>query len=280
MSRNLLIAALILALANTSTSYAQKKDFRKRYSQTEDPKKQEQLLKEWAAADKNDAELYAAYAQFYMMQNQSEVLVVEPDSSNSEGALIHGPVDYKGIEQAKESLLKGLALHPERLDLRFSYIRLLSLEGNYPLVVIAVEEALVLDQQRKHVWFWSMDEPVKDDRFLAAIQDYAAMAFEVEDYESVRKIGEAVLKFYPNNVESLSNVGISYLVKEQYDIALNYFLKAQQLNNKDIVVLNNIAEVYRRKHDNPNAKKYYEEMVKIGQQEDIDYAKSKIAELK
>jgi|GEM_PF-4743409 len=280
MSRNLLIAALFLALTHTSTSCAQKKDFRIQYSQTEDPKQQEKLLKEWAVADNNDAELYAAYAQFYMMQGQSEVMVLEGDSSNGEGKLIHVPMDDKGIQQAKEMLLKGFTLHPERLDLRFNYIRLLSLEGNYPLVVTSIEEALTLDQQRKHVWYWSMDEPVKDDRFLAAIQDYAAMAFEGEDYESVQKIGEAVLKYYPNNVESLSNVGISYLVKEQYDTALNYFLKAQQLNSKDVVVLNNIAEVYRRKHDSPNAKRYYEEMVKVGQQEDIDYAKSKIAELK
>lgn len=280
MTQNLLIAVLSLALMNAGTSCAQKKDFRKLYSQTEDPKKQEKLLKEWEAADKNDAELYVSYARYYLEQQQPEIIAVPTDSLDKEGVVIDAPNNRDAILQAKKVLLRGLAIHPERLDIRFGYIRLLSFEEDYKGMVSAVEEALTVDHERKHNWLWEMDEPVKDDRFLAAIQDYAAMAFEGEDYDAVKKIGEAVLKYYPDNVESLSNVGISYLVKEQYDTALDYFLKASKLNDKDVVVLNNIAEVYKRKHDNPNAKKYYEEMVRVGQQEDIDYAKTKIAELK
>jgi hypothetical protein len=56
-------------------------------------------------------------------------------------------------------------------------------------------------------------------------------------------------------------------------------LKAEKIDRKDIIVLNNIAEVYVRKKDKSNAKIYYEKIIKNGSKEEGDDAREKIKKL-
>jgi tetratricopeptide (TPR) repeat protein len=95
----------------------------------------------------------------------------------------------------------------------------------------------------------------------------------------MRQISEAVIKYYPDHVESLANIALTYLIAGDFDKALPYLLKAEQVAPKDVVVLNNIAETYKRKNDKGKAKVYYEKVIKYGNKEDADDARQKIKEL-
>jgi tetratricopeptide (TPR) repeat protein len=94
-----------------------------------------------------------------------------------------------------------------------------------------------------------------------------------------RSISEAVIKYYPDHVESLSNIALTYLIAGDYDKAIPYLLKAEKAAPTDVIVLNNIAEAYKRKGDKTNAKAYYEKIIKFGNKEDIEDARRKIESL-
>ncbi|MNR16389.1 Tetratricopeptide repeat protein [compost metagenome] len=118
---------------------------------------------------------------------------------------------------------------------------------------------------------------------LGSVKDYVFQLYEVKDDNIIPYIGsiaESVLKLYPDHVESLSNLSITYLVKKEYDNALIPLLKAEKLSPKDYIVLSNIAWCYYQKKDKLNAIKYYELVLKYGDEGAMNFANEKLVELK
>jgi Flp pilus assembly protein TadD len=97
---------------------------------------------------------------------------------------------------------------------------------------------------------------------------------------NMKAIAEAVLKYYPDHVENLSNLAITYLIQKDYTNALTPLLKAEKIAPTDYIVLNNIAYCYDTKGDKANAIKYYELTEKYGDERAKQSAKKKLAELK
>jgi len=95
----------------------------------------------------------------------------------------------------------------------------------------------------------------------------------------MKRIAETVLKYYPDHVESLSNLSIVFMLQKQYDMALEQLKKAEKLNQKDYIVLSNIAQAYKLKGNKKSAIKYYELTIKYGDEQTKQYAKEQIEEL-
>jgi tetratricopeptide (TPR) repeat protein len=96
----------------------------------------------------------------------------------------------------------------------------------------------------------------------------------------MRRIAEAILTYYPNHVESMSNISVGYLINEDYDKAIDILQKAEKLDSKDFIILSNIAHAYKSKGDKKNAIKYYKLTKKYGDDEAKGFAKTMIKELK
>jgi tetratricopeptide (TPR) repeat protein len=96
----------------------------------------------------------------------------------------------------------------------------------------------------------------------------------------MRRIAQAVLKYYPRNVESLSNLAITYGLQGDYNKALDALLQAEKIMPRDVIVLNNIATMYERKGDKLNAIKYFELTAKHGDKDTKDAAVKRLKELK
>jgi Flp pilus assembly protein TadD len=93
---------------------------------------------------------------------------------------------------------------------------------------------------------------------LSAEQDYVMQLYEAGDAQvnNMRAIAETVLKYYPDHVENLSNLGITYIINKDYARALEPLLKAGKVAPTDGIILNNIAYCYDLKNDKVNAIKY------------------------
>jgi tetratricopeptide (TPR) repeat protein len=296
--KSLLISTLMLVSMNI---FGQ--NFKKKFqelSTTKDTLGQLVLLKEWENKNPNDPELYVSYFNFFVLKSRQEIIALTGGAgkSNKEGFQLTdstgqvvgsmSPVVHFQDEDLNKGFAyidKGIAAFPNRLDMRFSKTYILGQVENYKEFTTEIIKTIEYAQINKNAWLWSDNKPEKEAQklMLSSIQDYIVQLFNTEDddlMDNIQQISQTVLKYYPDHVESLSNVAVTFLMKKNYDKALEFLLKAEKLDPKDGIVLGNIAQTYKNKGDNKNTIKYYELMIKHGNSEEKERAKKKIAELK
>ena len=262
---------------------------------------QVELLKKWERTDDNDPELYVAYFNFYVTKSKRDFIELGNNPKGKDVLKImdkdttkKAPVGYmygnssydkellaKGFEYAD----KGIAKNPTRLDIRFGKIYIFGQSENYNDFTLEVIKAVDYSTIIKNKWTWTDNKPVDDPKqfMLSSIQTYQLQLYNANNddlLDNMKQIAETVLKYFPDHVESLSNLSIVYLVKKEYDKALSSLLKAEKLAPKDYIVLSNIAHAYKLKDDKKNAIKYYELTVKYGDEQAKKFAEGQITELK
>lgn len=262
---------------------------------------QKQLLEKWELTDNNDPELFVAYFNYYVVKSKKEIItlgqnpkgkdvlqIMDQDTTNKEPvAFMYAETSYEPTSLSKGFawITEGIKKHPDRLDMRFGKIYMLGQLEDYEKFTTEIIQTIDYSSENKNKWTWADSKPVKDPRefMLRAIQDYQLQLYNTENdnlLDNMRRIAEAVLKYYPDHVESLSNISIVFLLQKQYDKALEPLLKAEKINPKDYIVLSNIAHTYKLKGDNKNAIKYYELTIKHGDEQAKKFAKGQIDELK
>ncbi len=262
---------------------------------------QQQLLDKWNKKDSNDPELYVAYFNYFVKKSRKEIIRLDNNSNGKEGFQIMDkdsskiePVgfmsvdSYYNIEVLKEAfdqIDKGIKTHPNRLDMRFGKIYILGQTENYENFTSEIIKTIDNSALNKNLWTWAENKPVDSpkDFMLSSIQDYQVQLYNTGNdsfLDNMKRIAEAVLKQYPDHIESLSNLSIVFMLKKQYDKALEPLLEAQKLDPKDVIVLGNIAQAYKLKGDKTNAIKYYKLTNKYGDDQEKKYSKAQLIELK
>ncbi|QRY60429.1 tetratricopeptide repeat protein [Sphingobacterium siyangense] len=261
---------------------------------------QQQLLDKWVKSDSNDPELYIAYFNYFVKKSVKEVVtlgqnpegndvlqIMDKDSSKKEPvAYLYGDTYYDQniLKNGFDYIDKGLSKYPNRLDMRFGKIYLLGQIENYEKFTAEIINTIDYSHVNKNKWTWADNKPLDDPEnfMLSSIQDYQLQLYNTENdnlIENMKRIAEAVLKYYPEHIESLSNISIVFMLQKQYDKALDTLLKAEKLNPKDCIVLNNIAQTYKLKGDTINAIKYYKLTIQYGDDKAKNYANGQIEEL-
>ena len=270
--------------------------------ENEDTLGQRILLENWEKRTLNDPELYVAYFIYFVKKSRSEVLVIgqdlkqnaymvleieNQDSSKQNGAeYMYKQVSYDDLytQKAIEWIDKGIERFPNRLDMRFGKIYFLGLLENYEAFTEQIIQTIYYSAINQNQWLWSENSALEQpkERMLSSIQDYQNDLYATSKdtlLYNMQKIAEAVLKVYPDHIESLSNIGAVYFLLGQYEKALTPFYAAYQLNPKDLVVINNLAETYNELGLNIKAEAYYRLLMKYGDKQDKKYAKAKIKQL-
>ena len=270
--------------------------------ENEDTLGQRILLENWEKRTLNDPELYVAYFIYFVKKSRSEVLVIgqdlkqnaymvleieNQDSSKQNGAeYMYKQVSYDDLytQKAIEWIDKGIERFPNRLDMRFGKIYFLGLLENYEAFTEQIIQTIDYSAINQNQWLWSENSALEQpkERMLSSIQDYQNDLYATSKdtlLYNMQKIAEAVLKVYPDHIESLSNIGAVYFLLGQYEKALTPFYAAYQLNPKDLVVINNLAETYNELGLNIKAEAYYRLLMKYGDKQDKKYAKAKIKQL-
>jgi tetratricopeptide (TPR) repeat protein len=283
-----------------ATAQSYKQQFNDLFSK-EDTLEQRQLLEKWEKSDANDPELFVSYFNYYATVSKKEVItlgndpkdkealqLMDQDTSKKEPAgYLYSNTHYEPdlLKKGFEWIEKGIAKHPNRLDMRFGHIYMLGQLEDYEKFTKEIIKTVDYSAVNKNKWTWSEGKPVEDDPkefMLSSIQGYQGQLYDTENddlLDNMKRIAEAVLKHYPDHVESLSNLSIVYLLNKQYDKALEPLLKAEKINAKDAIVLNNIAHAYKLKGDNKNSIKYYERVIQHGDDRAKKYAQKQIDEL-
>jgi tetratricopeptide (TPR) repeat protein len=136
----------------------------------------------------------------------------------------------------------------------------------------------------KNKWTWKENKLLEDPKnyMLGTIQSYQVQLYNTgNDFllNYMSTIAKSVLKYYPDHIESLSNLSIVYLVNKDYKKAIETLSKAEKLSPSDYIVLGNLARAYQLDGDKTNAIKYYELEIKYGDQQAKEFAKNQIQDL-
>lgn len=259
------------------------------------------ILNDWNKSDSKDSELFVAYFNYYVNISKKEVLSLGNKPKGEEylqivnqDTTVSNPVGYMYADNYYELtelnkgfdwINKGIEMYPNRLDMRFGKIYMLGKIENYEDFTKEIIRTVNYSNTNKNKWTWTDNKPVeKPESFLLnSLQNYQLQLYDTEDdrlLDNMKLIAETILKFYPNNIESITNLSFVYMLQEKYEKAIEQLLLALKINSKDPIVLNNIAHSYKQSGDKPNAIKYYELMIKYGNDSDKKYAQKQIDLLK
>jgi len=291
------LAFLLLAFTfHTAFSQDYYTEFQQ-YTKPGDTLRQLEILKKWESEKPNDPELFTSYFNYYFTKSIQEVLTVTKEqpkgksleltgSSNQVTGFIGSQVNYMENELQKgfAKIDEGIRLYPDRLDMRFGKIYVLGELEKWKEFTVEIIKTIDYSAKNNNAWTWTLNETQDGgkDFFLSSLQDYQVQLYNTGNdslLSNMRDIANEVLKFYPDHVESLSNVALTYLITGEYDKALPPLLHAEKINPEDFIVLSNIAEAYKLKGNKEQAIEYYKKVLKFGDEEAKSYSKQQIKEL-
>jgi tetratricopeptide (TPR) repeat protein len=201
--------------------------------------------------------------------NGKEALALQDSLGKTAAYLYQGDnIGYNSrkVGLAKKTIDEAISKFPDRLDLRFGKVYMLGELQQWTPFTEEIVKTLDRSSKNKNAWKWRDDKPVEEAQnfLIGNVQSYFNQLYDTEDdalLSNMQTISETVLKYYPNDVMNLSNLGAIRLMKSDFDAALPLFLKAEKLSPEDGVVINNIALCYEKKGDKKNAIAYYSKLL-------------------
>jgi len=270
----------------------------KKLFKVNDTVKIKSLLAEWERSNPNDPELYTAASNFYFSTSQKEVVSLErnqksgesiqlTDSTGKVAGYLNSNLSYDPTRLTKSLsyLNKGIEKFPSRLDIRFGKCFILGEIEDYKSFTSEIIKAIEYSNTIKNNWLWTENKKLDDaeNSMLGSVYSYLKQLYETEDdslLENIKQIGGLAIKYYPANVEILSITAVAHTLTKSYDEAIKYLQMAEKINPKDFIVLNNIAECFKRKGDKENAIKYFQLTEKYGDAQAKEQARRAIKEIK
>lgn len=290
-----ILALIFIVISGYSQDYKAQFD---KYLQDGDTTKQRELLTLWESKDPKNPELFTSYFNYYFFKSREEILTMSTnqhngtslelkDSLGKVAGFLGSEIVYNTelMQKALDKIDQGITLYPNRLDMRLGKIYAMSQTNNWESFTNEIIRAIQYSGVNNNQWTWTFNEKREDGKeiLLGSIQDYQLNLYETQDnnlLKNMRSIAKEVLKIYPNHIESLSNISITYLLTGEYDKGIEVLMHAEKIVPNDPIVLSNIAHGYKLKGDFSNSIKYYQKMLQLNDPQVVEFAKQQIEELK
>ena len=270
-----------------------------RHIRAGDTLKQRETLEKWEKENPNNPDLYIHYFNYFLNKAKNELTSfalqqsqefetksmsnAEEISNNTENPFVLNYEKYVG--QAFDKIEGGINLYPNRLDMRLGKIYVLAQNENWTEYTNEIVKAIRHSNTNNNLWTWTNNEELPGGKgfFLSSLRSYQSDLFKLGEDSlllNIRTISNEILKYYPTNTESLSNISLTYVLTNDYDRGLDYLFAAEKINPKDIEVLSNIAQVYIMRGENSKAIKYYKKVMKQVDKETAQSLQKEIDALK
>lgn len=266
-----------------------------------DSLKMKEILDAWEIEKPKDPELYTSYFNYFLFQSRQNVLtfgnnpptgkesLLVKDSTGKAVNYLYDATIYepKAFGKAMMYIDSGIALFPNRLDMRFGKIHILGEVKDWDNFTQAVLLSIQTAHQNNNQWKWTLngDLPAEDsvNFFLSAIHDYQVVIYETGDdslLEHMRTIASEVLQHHPNHAKTLTNIALTHMALGEGKEALPYLLKAESIEPKDDIILTNIAHTYYLIGNTEKCISYYEKAIEIGDEYAKRYSEEQIKIIK
>ena len=204
---------------------------------------QRNALALWQQEAPDDVNLFIARYNFYANQAMGQNL---------------GEVDALLADSGLVAIEEGIALFPDRLDLRFGKIYFLGELGRWDAFVSEIDRMLNYSVQIGHRWaFPNVDDELMKDLFVEGIADYMVTMFAsiadtahltAADTVMARRIqgvAKRTVQLFPGDFPSTYMLALSHLMLNENDKAYKCLKRAEGLDNANINVLKSLVKVCR-----------------------------------
>ena len=219
------------------------------------------VVAQWEKAQPKDPDLYVA--KFNLILSDAEVLTVSTKPAQSGGISIKDPKTGKEVgslggggynpikvQQAMEVLRKGLALAPDRLDIRFGLAKAAEFKLDPAQQVELLREALAWRASAAgQPWRWRDGGPLPapEEAFVpGSLEQYMVPYWQsetAEDYRYGLALAELLVKYYPGSSLGYFNKGNYYAFAKNDAEAYKWFSEADKRNADDPQNINNLLRI-------------------------------------
>ncbi len=247
----------------------------------------EKIIAEWEKKAPDDPELYVIILNCAFVKAQEaaknrvqikpgiandpkkdSIVLKDKKTGEEVAAITDAPADAKIMKEGAAKFRKGLAKHPARLDM---HMGLLYMENESELYDDVVVDILALLQvaAKNPKWLWSFNKPYDKDSnelIVETVQRYLFGLLQVDEQyiEKMLIISKKMIEAFPKHKYGYNNIAHYFSIKKDLKQSLEYTIKAYAIDNKDLLVISNMAYLYKETGDKVNAKKYYQMIIDSG----------------
>ncbi|AMR28814.1 hypothetical protein A0257_18075 [Hymenobacter psoromatis] len=218
------------------------------------------VVAQWEKAQPQDPDVYVA--KFNLILSDAQALVVstgkpaaggdyvsinDPKTDKAVGSIGEGGYNPLKVQEAIAVLRKGLALAPDRLDIRFGLAKAAEFMDDAPQQYQILSAALAWRQSAAgKPWRWRAGGPLPapEDAFVASsIEEYMVPYWQrgtAESGQSALALAELLLKYYSQSSLGYFNKGNYYAFAKNDAEAYRWYAQADKLNPADPQNINNL----------------------------------------
>ena len=175
---------------------------------------------------------------------------------------------------------------PSRLDYRYDYLNELSNSEDWNRLTDEVVALVSFSYDTQHRWIWNNQfDAIGDDAeafLLSSVQDYVLMLYmtnDVANYNLINRISDAVLEDNPGHRDFLTYPAMTSAAVGNYEKALIYLHKAENLHREDGTVAILLGDNYMQLKNTNLALSYYKKAVRYGSESEVIAAKKAIEKI-
>lgn len=268
---------------------------------------QRKVIRDWGIRYLFDPEVVVAKYNYYYHRARKSFLSIQQDcsqfSNNNYMTIIDslGNKAYMGevvifdsnlVDSAFAVIDGGISRWPNRLDMINGKLHLLRELRRWNSYADNLEYAIITSKKNNNQWVFPGAEEDKTVVFSESIHHYeASLVYAISNIGnlsaedtlcimSLRRVAGTMEKMYPRDVVNLNLLAVSYSAMGLYAEALKQFKKAERLDKTDLIVLNNIADMYHNLHKFKQERKYLKKLIKYGDEDTQNQARYLLEQLK
>ena len=238
------------------------------------------VVERWEKAQPQDPDVYVA--GFNLLLSDASGLAVsgkpaaggefsikDPETGQEVGSIGGGGYNPAKVQQAMAVLRKGLALAPDRLDIRFGLAKAAEYLGDPAQQYQILSAALAWRQAAAgRPWRWRDGGalPGPEARFVpATLEEYMVPYWQsgaAAGYQRGLALAQLLVQYYPQSSLGYFNEGNYYAFTQNDAEAYKWFKQADQLNPDDPQNVNNLLRISLNLKDKAAAQTYLARLCK------------------
>jgi len=269
-----------LVYVEPKSEVASGQEYARRYKQLLDQHAVEQiepLLAEWREKAPDDPDAWITSANYYFNHRQANISTKKPGPGDitltDKKGKVAGSISFEqtepAVKRAADLLQEATTKFPDHLDIWCGLAFMYQESGDFDSELSALTKMVAYAREHPTQLKWLKGAPLSEpaDKFVPdKLHEYGLYYENKENAEDDRRwfqISTLATEQYPNDPQGFKDAAGYWADIGEWQKARGLFEKAHQLDSKSVATLLGLGQINTEMKDFEDARKYYEEAVKI-----------------